>query len=101
MDNYYYGAVMSVQELKQKLQIVFQSAEEGLKSAQNSSALYELKTRFMGSKSEFQKIIKEMKNLSPEEKPSFGKWLNERKKTLENMYAVFLNSLKRASFSKK
>ncbi len=92
---------MSVQELKQKLQTVFQSAEEGLKSAQNSSDLYTLKTRFMGGKSDFQRIIKEMKNLSPEEKPAFGKWLNERKKTLEDMYTVLFKELRAREFQQK
>ena len=89
------------QKLKGKLQFFFQSAEKALKSAENSSKLYELKTQFMGNKSDLQKIMKEMKNLAPEERPLFGKWLNEKKQALEELYSPLFNELKKQELEQK
>ena len=91
----------SIQKLKNKLQDLFQSAEKALKTAKNSSDIYDLKTHHIGNKSDFQKIIKEMKNLVPEEKPLFGKWLNEKKKALEEIYSTLFQKLKRQELEQK
>lgn len=91
----------SIQELKNKLQNLFQLAEQALRSAKNSSELYELKTRHIGSKSHFQRIMREMKHLTPEEKPLFGKWLNEKKNTLEEIYSNLFQQLKNQEIQEK
>ena len=91
----------SIQELKNKLQNLFQSAEQALRSVKSSSELYELKTRYIGSKSDLQKIMKEMKNLTPEEKPLFGKWLNEKKNLLEEIYSNLFQQLKNQEIEEK
>ncbi len=84
----------SVQDLKNKLSGLVQSAEKAFQSAKTSSALYDLKTQFMGSKSSFQKTIKEMKNLAPKDRPLFGKWMNEKKSDLEKLYTTLSQQLK-------
>ncbi|MDE0119905.1 MAG: phenylalanine--tRNA ligase subunit alpha [Bdellovibrionales bacterium] len=89
------------QKLKDKLKVFFQSAEQAFQLAGNSSKLYELKTRFMGSKSDLQKIMKEMKNLAPEEKPIFGKWLNEKKQALEESYLSLFHRLKKQELEQR
>ena len=91
----------SIHDLKDKLQNLFQSAEQALRSAQSSLELYNLKTRYMGSRSAFQKVIKEMKNLSPQEKPLFGKLLNEKKKALEDIYSTLFQKLKEKEWEEK
>ena len=85
---------ISIKDLKNKVEQLFQSAKEDLHSAQNSALLYEVKTRYLGSKSEFQKIVKEMKNIPPEERPAFGQWWNEKKQSLENIYSTRFKELK-------
>jgi len=92
---------LSIHDLKDELQNLFQSAERALRSAQSSLELYNLKTRYMGSRSAFQKIMKEMKNLQPGEKPLFGKLLNEKKKVLEDTYSTLFQSLKEKELEKK
>ncbi len=92
---------LSIQELKQQLQHLFQSAEKAFRSAKDSSMLYELKTRFMGSRSDFQKMMKEIKNLPLKERPHFGKWLNEKKSVLEEMYSTLFQELKAGELEQK
>ena len=89
------------QKMKNKMTDFFQSAERAFKLAETSSELYNLKTQFMGSKSDLQKIMKEMKNLSPEEKPIFGKWLNQKKQTLEESYLSLFHKLKKQELEKQ
>ena len=92
---------LSIQDLGKRLQDLFRSAEEAFGAAQSASELYKLKTFHIGNKSGFQKIIKEMKNLSPEERPLFGKWLNEKKRILEKMYVHLFQELKKQELEQK
>lgn len=92
---------LSIQELKNRLEELCQLAKQAFESAGNSSELYDLKTRYIGSKSDFQKVMKEMKNLSPEDKPLFGKWLNEKKVFLEELYSSLFQQLKQKELEQK
>ena len=92
---------LSIQDLKSRLEKLSQSAESAFKSADNSSELYDLKTRHIGGKSDFQKLMREMKNLSPADKPLFGKYLNEKKKLLESLYSDLFERLKKQEWEQK
>ena len=92
---------LSIQDLKNRLEKLFHLAEQALKSAENSSELYNLKTLHIGGKSDFQKMVKEMKHLSPEEKPLFGKWLNEKKRILEKLYSTLFQQLRSQELEQK
>ena len=84
----------SIKELKKQLKNLFQSSQKALSSAKNSKELYQLKTHYMGPKSGLQKMMKIMKDLKPEEKPVFGKLVNEYKLKLENIYSSLFQNLK-------
>ena len=53
---------------------IFEESQKAFSSAKSSTELYELKVKYLGSKSQWQQMIKEMKNLPPEDKPIFGQW---------------------------
>ena len=91
----------SIKELKKHLQKIFEESQKAFPTAQTSAELYELKTKYLGSKSEWQKMIKEMKNLSQEDKPVFGQWLNEKKQILESSYREFFQKLSHDELQKK
>ena len=91
----------SLKNLKSELEALFKESQKQLKSAENSVQLYELKTKYMGLKSPLQKMIKQMKNLSIEDKPVFGKHLNEKKDALETLYQELFRSLKKREMEKK
>ena len=80
--------------LKSQLEKVFQSAKQAFESAKDSDELYQIKTQYMGTKGSFQKIIKQMKTLNPEERPIFGALLNEKKNILEKLYTQLRSHLK-------
>ncbi len=80
--------------LKSQLEKVFQSAKQAFESAKDSDELYQIKTQYMGTKGSFQKIIKQMKTLKPEERPTFGALLNEKKNILEKLYTQLRSHLK-------
>ena len=91
----------SMKELKKKLQKIFEESQKAFPSAKSSAELYELKVKYLGSKSEWQKIIKEMKNLPQEDKPIFGQWLNEKKQILEDTYKKLFQKLSDDELQKK
>ena len=61
-------------ELKQKI-------ENGLEELKSSKELYEFKSEYLeGKKSKISGLMKEMKNIAPEERANYGKSVNELKR---------------------
>jgi phenylalanyl-tRNA synthetase alpha chain len=72
--------------------------EAGLKfkGAATSAALYEQKVHYLGKSGVLTELMKEMASLPKEEKPLFGKAVNEVKQVLEAVYAEAEAALKRS-----
>ncbi|MEK6772888.1 MAG: phenylalanine--tRNA ligase subunit alpha [Bdellovibrionota bacterium] len=70
----------------QKLEQIEGDALKHFQNAQNSKDLYDQKVRFLGKSGSLTEIMKEMGSLSKEEKPLFGKKVNEAKQKLEQAY---------------
>lgn len=68
------------------LQEQLQKALGELKSALDLQSLYEVKVRFTGKQGVLSEIMKEMAKLPKEEKPAFGKLVNEVKSSFETAY---------------
>ena len=68
-----------LKELKNKVQ-------EELNNIKDNKILLDLKTKYLGRKGELTKILKEVKNLSKEEKPKIGKLANEVKEELIKIF---------------
>lgn len=69
-----------------------QLQEEALKAfaeAPGRRELYDLKVKFLGKSGPLTEVMKEMATLSKEEKPLFGKKVNEVKSKLEEAYVSF------------
>lgn len=69
-----------------KLEEISKEAQEAFAAAQNSPSLYELKVKYLGKSGALSLLMREMKNLSPEERPAFGAKVNEIKALLEAKY---------------
>ncbi len=65
-----------IEELKDK-------ALKELSGLEDLKALRDFKVRFLGKKGEVTRLLKSMKDLSPEERPVFGKLINELKAFVE------------------
>ncbi len=87
--------------LKAKLEEIRVQAEAAFRAASTSKDLYDAKVQFLGKQGSFSSIMKEMGKLSVEEKPIFGKLVNEIKQGLEGLYAERENSLKSQELDSK
>jgi phenylalanyl-tRNA synthetase alpha chain len=72
--------------LQTKLDDLKANALGQMKKTQTSQALYELKVQFIGKSGTLTELMKEMATLSKEEKPAFGKLVNEVKGLLEKAF---------------
>ena len=79
-----------------KLDAIKESAAAQFKAAMNSKTLYDLKVQFLGKNGSLTEIMKEMAHLPKEEKPLFGKKVNEVKALLEQVYAETEEILKKS-----
>jgi phenylalanyl-tRNA synthetase alpha chain len=68
------------------LEEISKQASADFQAAPDSSALYELKVKYLGKSGALSLVMREMKNLSPEERPKFGQRVNEIKAKLEAEY---------------
>ncbi len=69
--------------MKEKLLELTQEALEKIAKSRTLDEINEAKIEFLGKKGQFTTIMKEMKNLSAEEKPVFGQLVNEAKSKTE------------------
>ena len=69
--------------MKEKIQKIADEALEYLKNATDTQKLNELKIKYLGKKSELSNILKDMANLSKEERPVIGALANKVRKEIE------------------
>ena len=84
-----------------KLDSIKDAALAAFKSAPSSKDLYDLKVQYLGKSGSLTEIMKEMATLPKEEKPLFGKRVNEVKQLLETAYSEAENALKNKEISSK
>ncbi len=82
-------------ELKQKI-------ENGLEELKSSKELYELKSEYLeGKKSKISGLMKEMKNIAPEERANYGKSVNELKEWALGRFQKVEEEMKERELQKK
>lgn len=84
-----------------KLESIKDAALVAFKAATSSKDLYDLKVQFLGKSGSLTEIMKEMASLPKEEKPLFGKKVNEVKQVLESAYSEAEEALKKKEVSAK
>jgi len=87
--------------LKEKIEEIRAQAAAAFKAAGTAKELYEMKVQFLGKQGSFSGLMKEMGKLSVEEKPVFGKLVNEVKQALEVIYDNRENELKGQELAQK
>lgn len=85
----------------EKLVKIHEEALQAFRSAKSTKDLYDLKVQFLGKNGSLTEIMKEMGKLPPEEKPLFGKKVNEVKQALEAAYSEVETSLKSAEINQR
>lgn len=84
-----------------KLESIKDTALAAFKAAPSSKELYDLKVQYLGKSGSLTEIMKEMASLPKEEKPLFGKKVNEVKQLLEAAYTEAEEGLKKIEISAK
>ncbi|MGE5085262.1 MAG: phenylalanine--tRNA ligase subunit alpha [Bacillota bacterium] len=84
-----------------KLDSIKEAALAAFKTAPSSKELYDLKVQYLGKSGSLTEIMKEMATLPKEEKPLFGKKVNEVKAVLEAAYTEAEENLKKAEVNAK
>ncbi|KYG60464.1 phenylalanine--tRNA ligase subunit alpha [Bdellovibrio bacteriovorus] len=84
-----------------KLDSIKDTALAAFKAAPTSKDLYDLKVQYLGKSGSLTEIMKEMASLPKEEKPLFGKKVNEVKQLLEAAYTEAEDALKKKEISAK
>lgn len=84
-----------------KLEFIKDAALAAFKAAASSKDLYDLKVQYLGKSGSLTEIMKEMASLPKEEKPLFGKRVNEVKQLLEAAYSEVEEVLKKREISAK
>ena len=67
---------------------IVKAAQEEAEKAEGSRALYEVKMKFLGRAGIVTAMLKKMKDISPEERPFFGKKVNAIREKLEQDFAA-------------
>ncbi len=62
-----------------------QDFEQDLKKAENTRDIEQLQVKFLGRKGPVQALMQDLRNITAEERPLFGKLVNELKTELENV----------------
>lgn len=84
-----------------KLESIKENALKAFKAAPGSKELYDLKVQYLGKNGSLTEVMKEMASLPKEEKPLFGKLVNEVKQALEAAYNEAESSLKKGEIAAK
>ncbi|MCB9073549.1 MAG: phenylalanine--tRNA ligase subunit alpha [Bdellovibrionaceae bacterium] len=87
--------------LSKKLQDIQNQAQKEINEATTLEALYQVKVRFLGKQGELTLIMKDMGGLSKEERPAFGKLVNEVKQAVTTLHDEKESQLARVEMDKK
>lgn len=69
--------------MKEKLQELLNFATEEIKASKNLKDLEDLRVKYLGKKGEVTTVLKNMKDLSQEERPLIGKIANDVREAIE------------------
>lgn len=88
--------------MNERLENIRQEIIEGAKELSNSKSAYEFRKKFTDSKTgKIGLLMKEMKNIRPEERAGFGKGVNELKEWALDYFAKVEEKIKKAELEKR
>ena len=84
--------------MKEELNKQIAEARDQITKAERQHDLMQLKSRYLGKKSELNGFMKRLSELPREERPAFGKIVNEAKQQLEDLINIRLSDLKETEY---
>lgn len=87
--------------MKEKLQSIRELAEQAMTACRDSRELDAVRVKYLGKKGEVTALMKNMRNLTPEERPAFGQMVNELRTAIETGLAKNKSRLEEAAMAAK
>ncbi|XOQ44741.1 MAG: Phenylalanine--tRNA ligase alpha subunit [Clostridium sp.] len=87
--------------MKEQLELLRKKAEKELKEAQNLQSLENLRIKYLGKKGELTAILKQMRNLSAQERPVVGQLANKLRSLIETELAQRAAELREAETARR
>lgn len=85
-----------MEDLQQRLRDLTLKAQEAFAAAEGDDALNKAKAQFIGRSGEMAAFMKNMRNVAPEDRPAFGRAVNEAKATIDEALEKRHEELRRA-----
>lgn len=76
--------------MQEKLLTIKNNMEEELKTCQKEADILNVKSKYLGKKSELSVVLSELKNMSIDEKRTYGSLINSTKKEMEELVATYI-----------
>ena len=87
--------------MKEQIEQIKQNAVNEIKNSTDLKNLEELRIKYLGKKGELTAVLRGMKDLSPEERPVIGNFVNEAKAEVENLIEEKETQFKKEELDKK
>ncbi|MDO4615648.1 MAG: phenylalanine--tRNA ligase subunit alpha [Lachnospiraceae bacterium] len=79
--------------MEQKLKEIEEHAREAISKAEGIEHLNEIRVAVLGKKGTLKNVMKDMKNVSPEDRPKVGKWVNDARERIEEQMETVRSSI--------
>ncbi len=73
--------------MKEKLDVILQNAKDDINNAKNLKDLNEVKVKYQGKNGEVTKLMQGMRDIPKEDRPAFGKMVNDVRTAIDEMFA--------------
>ncbi len=87
--------------MQKKIEDIEKSIDDAIKDIESSKTLQEIKMRFLGKTGEISSLMKNMRDVPPEERPSMGKLLNALRQWTEQKFDALEKHLKEFELKRK
>ena len=87
--------------MKETLQSIREKAAEAMAACADSRELDAIRVKYLGKKGEITALMKNMRNLTPEERPAFGQMVNDARSAIEDGLAQHKSRLEAAALERK
>ena len=87
--------------MQDKINEIEKSIDEAVKDVQSSKTLQEIKLKFLGKTGVISSLMKNMRDVPPEQRPSMGKVLNALRQWSEEKFAAIEKRLKEFELKRK
>ncbi len=88
-------------DIQEKIKAIEEQIENALNDIKSSKSLFELRMRFLGKTGEISALMKNMRDLPPEQRPSLGKVLNSLRQWTEEKFDRLEKGIKELELKKK